>query len=296
MVLAQTDKMLRRLIGEDVHLQLSMGLDTGNIRVDPGHVEQAIVNLVVNARDAMPDGGRLTIETSNVHLDEHYVRTHLGVTPGDFVMVAVSDTGQGMDAETRRRIFEPFFTTKEKGRGTGLGLATVYGIVKQAGGDIWVYSELGRGSTFKLYFPRVSEPVSDEPDGRGASAPPVGLMETILLVEDERAVRELTFKMLQQLGYTVLTAENGDEALRVSAAHPGEISLLLTDVVMPGMSGRQLADALSLERQAIRVLFLSGYTENTVVHHGVLDSGVDFLPKPFSREVLAKKLREILSR
>jgi two-component system, cell cycle sensor histidine kinase and response regulator CckA len=296
MAIAQTDKMLRRLIGEDVHLQLSLGPEVGNIRADPGHVDQAIVNLVVNARDAMPDGGTLTIETANVQLDESYVRTHLGVTPGEFVMVAVSDTGQGMDAETRRRIFEPFFTTKERGRGTGLGLATVYGIVKQAGGDIFVYSEPGRGSTFKLYFPRVSEPVTETAGGVPAHDGASSRAETILLVEDERAVRELTLKMLQQLGYAVLVAESADDAMRVSEAHRGELSLLLTDVVMPGLSGRQLADALILVRPGIKVLFLSGYTENTVVHHGVLESGVDFLPKPFSREVLGKKLREILAR
>ena len=296
MVIAQTEKMMRRLIGEDVHLNLRLGSDVGNIKADPGHVEQAIVNLVVNARDAMPEGGQLTIETANVHLDENYVRTHMGVSPGEFVMVAVSDTGQGMDAETRRRIFEPFFTTKEKGRGTGLGLATVYGIVKQAGGDIWVYSEPGHGSTFKLYFPRVAEPVSELTAAGEVEDSAGNARETILLVEDEEAVRELTLKMLHTLGYSVLMAENGEHALGVSRGHTGDLSLLLTDVVMPGMSGRQLADALILERPDIKVLFLSGYTENTVVHHGVLDSGVDFLPKPFSREVLGKKLREILSR
>jgi two-component system, cell cycle sensor histidine kinase and response regulator CckA len=296
MVIAQTDKMLRRLIGEDVHLQLNLRPDVGNIKADPGHVEQAIVNLVVNARDAMPDGGRLTIETANAHLDENYTRTHLGVLPGEFVMVAVSDTGHGMDAETRRRIFEPFFTTKERGRGTGLGLATVYGTVKQAGGDIWVYSEPGRGSTFKLYFPRVAEPLSEAAADGDAEAVRTNGRETILLVEDEKAVRELTLRMLQQLGYSVMTAESGDDALRISQAHADELSLLLTDVVMPGMSGRQLADALVLERPTLKVLFLSGYTEDTVVHHGVLDPGVDFLPKPFSREVLGKKLREILAR
>jgi two-component system cell cycle sensor histidine kinase/response regulator CckA len=295
MVLAQTDKMLRRLISEDVHLQLALASDIGYVRADPGHVEQAIVNLVVNARDAMPGGGQLTIETANVHLDEAYVRTHMGVIPGEFVMVAVSDTGHGMDAETRRRIFEPFFTTKEKGRGTGLGLATVYGIIKQAGGDVWVYSEPGRGSTFKLYFPRVSEPLSESLEAGGAETLKTKGQETILLVEDERAVRELTTKMLQQLGYSILTAESGDDALRVSQT-AGEIALLLTDVVMPGMSGRQLVDALTLLRPGLKVLFLSGYTENTVVHHGVLDPGVDFLPKSFSREMLGKKLREILAR
>ena len=296
MVVAQADKMLRRLIGEDVHLQLSLASNTGNVRADPGHVEQAIVNLVVNARDAMPEGGRLTIETANVHLDETYVRTHMGMTPGEFVMLAVSDTGHGMDAETRRRIFEPFFTTKEKGRGTGLGLATVYGIVKQAGGDIWVYSEPGRGSTFKLYFPRVSEPVTESAEAFGSPAPRGGASETLLLVEDEKAVRELTLRMLQQLGYTVITAESGAEALRIANAHAGEIAMLVTDVVMPEMSGRQLADALILVRPGLKVLFLSGYTENTVVHHGVLEPGVDFLPKPFSREVMGKKIREVLAR
>ena len=296
MVIAQTDKMMRRLIGEDIHLNLRLPADVGNIKADPGHVEQALVNLVVNARDAMPQGGALTIETANVHLDENYVRTHMGVSPGEFVMMAVSDTGHGMDTETRRRIFEPFFTTKEKGRGTGLGLATVYGTVKQAGGDIWVYSEPGHGSTFKLYFPRVMEPVSELTPGGDVGSTASNGQETILLVEDEDSVRELTLKMLQILGYRVLVAASGEEALKISRTHTSELSLLLTDVVMPGMSGRQLADAMILERPDLRVLFLSGYTENTVVHHGVLDSGVDFLPKPFSREVLGKKLREILSR
>ncbi len=294
-LIQQTDKMLRRLIGEDIELMLGLNSDVGNIRADPGHVEQAIVNLAVNARDAMPTGGRLTIETANVHLDENYVRTHLGVTPGDFVMVAVSDNGHGMDAETRRRIFEPFFTTKEKGRGTGLGLATVYGSVKQTGGDIWVYSEPGKGTTFKLYFPRVAEAVSEEGTA-GPEQPTTSVGETILVVEDEKAVRELTVRILQQLGYRVLTASGGDEALKISHAHTGRIALLLTDVVMPGMSGRQLADALTITRPDIKVLYLSGYTENTVVHHGVLNAGVEFLPKPFSREVLAKKLRELLGK
>lgn len=291
-VIAQTEKMLRRLIGEDIEVKFGLDADTGNIKADPGHVEQAIVNLAVNARDAMPLGGRLTIETANAHLDETYAKTHMGVTPGDFVMIAVSDTGVGMDAETKRRIFEPFFTTKEKGKGTGLGLATVYGIVKQTGGDIWVYSEPGRGTTFKLYFPRVKEAASgtaaeEEEQSQGA-------VETILLVEDEQAVRELTVKMLQRLGYRVLVAASGAEAIEISGTHPGHIGLLLTDVVMPNMSGRQLADELVKTRPDMKVLYLSGYTENTVVHHGVLDVGVEFLPKPFSREVLAKKIRQVL--
>ncbi|HUA59602.1 MAG TPA: PAS domain S-box protein [Verrucomicrobiae bacterium] len=294
-ILGQTEKMLQRLIGEDISLALSLAPNTGNVRADPGHIEQAIVNLAVNARDAMPMGGRLSIETGNVTLDEDYARTHMGVTPGDFVMIAVSDSGHGMDAETRRRIFEPFFTTKAKGKGTGLGLATVYGIIKQTGGDIWVYSEPGRGTTFKLYFPRVSEPVSDSLEAETEYSRKAG-SETILVVEDERAVRDLTVRILKQLGYQVLTASSGAEALELSHAHPGHIDLLLTDVVMPNMSGRQLADALLLLRPQTKVLFLSGYTENTVVHHGVLEPGVDFLPKPFSRENLARKLREMFAR
>jgi len=294
-VLIQTQKMLQRLIGEDVELVLHLGLNVGNIKADPGHVEQAIVNLAVNARDAMPMGGHLRIETCDVVLDENYARTHMGVKPGNFTMIAVSDDGHGMDAETRRHIFEPFFTTKEKGKGTGLGLATVYGIVKQTGGDIWVYSEPGQGTTFKLYFPRVSEPLSESSGGDPSATRQSG-GETILVVEDEQAVRDLTVRILRQLGYTILTASSGAEALEVSAAHAGHIDVLLTDVVMPNMSGRQLADHILASRPKTRILFLSGYTENTVVHHGVLDAGVDFLPKPFSRENLSRKLREVLAK
>ena len=293
-VIEQTEKMLRRLIGEDVELEFGLKPNIGNIRADPGHVEQAIMNLAVNARDAMPLGGRLTIETANVQLDENYAKTHMGVIPGDFVMIAVSDTGIGMDAETKRRIFEPFFTTKEKGKGTGLGLATVYGMVKQAGGDIWVYSEPGRGTTFKLYFPRVTEAVTDALTADRES--PQGRNETILVVEDEKAVRDLTVRMLQQLGYSVLIASGGAEAMEISASHPQRIALLLTDVVMPNMSGRQLADILAETRPDMKVIYLSGYTENTVIHHGVLDAGMEFLPKPFSREVLAKKIRDVLAK
>lgn len=293
-VVSHAEKMLRRLIGEDIELVLRLGHDVGNIKVDPGHLEQAIVNLAVNSRDAMPLGGRLTVESSNVHLDENYARSHVGVKPGEFVMIAVSDNGTGMDEKTRRHIFEPFFTTKEKGKGTGLGLATVYGIVKQAGGDIWVYSEPGQGTVFKLYFPRVREEAAEtsapEPVG------PVATQETVLLVEDEQSVRELTFKMLQKLGYRILTANGGAEALEISRSHTGPISILVTDVVMPGMSGRQLADVLKASRPEMKVLFLSGYTEDTIVHHGVLDENVQFLPKPFSREVLGRKLRAVLGK
>ena len=292
-VIERTQKMLRRLIGEDIEVHVNLGADVWNIKADPSHLDQALVNLAVNARDAMPTGGLIMIETANVRLDETYAKTHPGVVPGEFVMIAVSDTGHGMDAETRRRIFEPFFTTKEIGKGTGLGLATVYGIVKQAGGDIWVYSEQGKGTTFKLYFPKVTEAAAETASG-APGAQPTG-NETILLVEDEIAVRELTAKVLQRLGYTALVAADGEQAIEIARSFAGPISLLLTDVVMPNMSGRQVADALAGTRPGLKVLYLSGYTDNTVVHHGVLESGVNFLPKPFTREVLAKKIRETLS-
>jgi two-component system cell cycle sensor histidine kinase/response regulator CckA len=293
-VVGQTEKMLRRLLGEDIQLVFELNAESGNIKADPNQIIQAIVNLAVNARDAMLTGGRIVVETANVHLDENYVRTHLGVQPGDFVMIAMTDTGQGMDAVTRQRIFEPFFTTKEQGKGTGLGLATVYGMVKQAGGDIWVYSEVGSGTTFKLYFPRVHEAISEvtasEVDHRTLGG------ETVLVVEDENAVRDLTVRMLKQLGYVVLAAASGSEAVAISNAYADRLALLVTDVVMPQMSGRQVADALLAARPDIKVLYLSGYTESTVIHHGVLDSAVDFLPKPFSREALGRKVREILGR
>ena len=293
-VVEQTEKMLHRLLGEDIQLVFELNAESGNIKADPNQIVQAIVNLAVNARDAMPTGGRIVVETANVHLDESYVRTHLGVQPGDFVMIAMTDTGHGMDATTRQRIFEPFFTTKEQGKGTGLGLATVYGMVKQAGGDIWVYSEIGTGTTFKLYFPRVHEALSElnstEVDHRTSGG------ETVLVVEDENAVRDLTVRMLKQLGYVVLAAASGSEAIAISNAYAGRIGLLVTDVVMPQMSGRQVADALLAARPDIKVLYLSGYTESTVIHHGVLDSAVDFLPKPFSREALGGKVREILGK
>ena len=291
--LANIEKMLHRLIGEDISLVLNTAPESGNIKADPGHIEQAIVNLVVNARDAMPGGGRITIETANVVLDATYARSHLGVHPGQFVMIAVTDTGRGMDVETRQHIFEPFFTTKAQGRGTGLGLATVYGMVKQGGGDIWVYSELDKGTTFKLYFPLVAEPAAQ---GTATGSDPVRARgsETIIVVEDENAVRELTVRILRHLGYRVLSASGGPEALETAKANPEHIALLLTDVVMPGMSGKELADVLLPARPGMRVLYLSGYTEHTVVNHGVLEPGLDFLPKPFTREGLANKIREIL--
>jgi PAS domain S-box-containing protein len=291
----QTEAMLRRLICEDIQIVISLAPDAGNIRCDPNHIQQAIVNLALNARDAMPGGGRLVIETSNVQIDDTYVKTHMGVTPGDFVMVAVSDTGEGMDSATRQSIFEPFFTTKKRGKGTGLGLATVYGTVKQGGGDIWVYSEPGQGTTFKLYFPRVAEPATEGVARESEPAKSRG-GETVLLVEDEVQVRNLTDRMLQNLGYRVLAAGSGDEAIRIARTHPGKVALLISDVVMPGMSGKQVADALVALRPDIKVLYLSGYTEHTVVHHGVLDSSVDFLAKPFTREALSQKVHEVLTR
>ena len=291
LLLNRTEKMLRRLIGEDIDMVFSLSPAAGNIKVDPGQFEQIVFNLAINARDAMLRGGKLTMETAAAHLDEDYAKTHLGVQPGDYVMIAVSDTGHGMDAETKRHIFEPFFTTKEQGKGTGLGLATVYGIVKQSGGDIWVYSEPGKGTTFKVYFPMVGDPV--EVDVTEAARPRSGV-ETILVVEDERGVRELIAAMLKKHGYRILQAADALEAMQISDKHSEPIDLLLTDVVMPHMSGRQLAEQLQPHRPQMKVLYLSGYTENAIVHHGVLEANVEFLAKPFSQEALANKIREIL--
>jgi len=293
-LLRGADRMLRRLIGEDIELTLNLGAGVGNIRADPGQVEQIVFNLVINARDAMPDGGKLTIETALRHLDENYARMHIGVEPGDYVLIAVSDTGHGMDAETRRHIFEPFFTTKETGKGTGLGLATVYGIVKQSGGDIWVYSEPGRGTTFKIYFPRVDEAPSS--GDHVQSAIPRQGVETILLVEDEKGVRELVAEMLKRQGYRILKAADPEEALEISRRYEGTIHMLLTDVVMPQMSGRQLAVELLPTRPGMKVLYLSGYTENAIVHHGVLEPDVEFLAKPFSHHALSEKVRDVLDK
>jgi two-component system cell cycle sensor histidine kinase/response regulator CckA len=293
-LLNNAQKMLRRLIGEHIDLYLGVSSGASNIRADPGQVEQIVFNLAINARDAMPDGGKLTIETGAVRLDESYSKTHMGVEPGDYIMIAVSDSGHGMDAETRRHIFEPFFTTKGQGKGTGLGLATVYGTVKQSGGDIWVYSEPGQGTTFKIYFPCAA----DTADPVTHASKPLARQgtETILLVEDEKAVRELVAEMLRQEGYAVLAAADPLEAIEIGGRHPGAIEMLLTDVVMPKMSGRQLAGRLLPLRPDIKVVYLSGYTENAIVHHGVLEPDVEFLAKPFSQQALAHKIREVLDR
>jgi two-component system, cell cycle sensor histidine kinase and response regulator CckA len=289
-IISQIEKMLHRLLGEDIRLTLDLQVDVANIKADPNQLEQAIVNLAVNARDAMPSGGQIFLQSANVHLDATYVQTHLGVQPGDYVMIAMTDTGHGMDAETRRRAFEPFFTTKERGKGTGLGLSSVYGMVKQSGGDIWVYSEPGRGTTFKLYFPQVHRAVETSVAETERFEPQASA--TVLVVEDEQAVRELTVRMLQRLGYSVLSAASGREAIEVSNSFSGRISILVTDVVMPEMSGRQVADAVLAARPEVKVLFLSGYTEHTTIHQGI-GSGVNFLAKPFSCETLARKLLEI---
>ncbi|MGA2114446.1 MAG: PAS domain S-box protein [Bryobacteraceae bacterium] len=293
-VITHAEKMLRRLIGEDIELDLSLADGLDPIRADPNHLEQAIVNLAVNARDAMPAGGRLRIHTTAVTLDEDFTRIHPALSPGSFLLIDVSDTGEGMDGATVAHIFEPFFTTKERGKGTGLGLATVYGMVRQAGGDVQVTSQPGNGSTFHLYFPTVMEPATETPP-QPSPAPGPGF-ETVLVVEDEAAVREFTAKVLRQLGYRVLTASGGDEAIRTSDAHSAEIAALVTDVIMPGMSGRQVADELLRRRPGIKVLFLSGYTGDMIAEHNVHETGVDFLAKPFRLEDLAIRLREILDR
>ena len=292
-IIAESEKLLRRLISEDIEVSTVLRPDVGNIRVDRGQMEQVVLNLALNARDAMPDGGRIGIETDNVDLDTEYVRTHLGVQPGRYVMFAVTDNGAGMDAETRKHIFEPFFTTKPAEKGTGLGLATVYGIVKQSGGDIWVYTELGRGTTFKVYLPRVDEPA----EGAGLlPASPQRGHGTILVAEDEPGLRALIIQILRTQGYQVIEAETVADAIRLSETHPEEVHLLLTDVVMPQMGGRQLAEKVRAARPNIRVLYMSGYTENTVVNHGVLESEIDFLQKPFTFEALLDKVRGVLSR
>jgi PAS domain S-box-containing protein len=292
-VLGQVLKLLQRLIGEDIELVLRPSATLGLAKVDPGQFEQAIINLLVNARDAMPDGGQLTIETVNINLDEHYAEQHPEVRPGRYVVVAVSDTGQGMDEETKACIFEPFFTTKEPGKGTGLGLAMVYGFIRQSGGHVEVYSELSHGTTFKLYLPRADESMPAATVLPSRLSIPAG-SETVLVVEDEAAVRNLLRRVLQSCGYTILEAQDGKVALEIAQRHAGRIDLLVTDLVMPKMSGRELVERLTQARPGMRTLMMSGYSNDVVIRQGALQASVAFLQKPFSPIDLARKVREIL--
>ncbi len=296
-VLGDMEAMVRRLVGEDVALELEAAPGLKPVYLDRGQVQQIVMNLVVNARDAMPDGGRLTIETANAVLDEAYAETHPDAVPGEYVLLAISDTGSGMDKELQRVAFEPFFTTKRLGKGTGLGLATVHGIVRQSGGSINLYSEPGRGTTFRIYFPvHVSADRAVEVPKPAAPATGAKLgHETVLLVEDEELIIGLAERILVRKGYRVLKARRADQALEVCRSHEGAIDLLVTDVIMPGgMSGRDLAVRLADQYPSIKVLYVSGYTDNAIVHHGVLDKGVHFLAKPFTVDSLSGKVREVL--
>ncbi len=288
------DSMLQRILGADVELVSLPAQNLGRVRVDPSSVEQVIMNLVVNARDAMPTGGQLTMETRNVVLDDGYAQAHHGVKAGPHVMLAVSDSGVGMDKATSARIFEPFFTTKAKGKGTGLGLSTVFGIIQQSGGSVWVYSEVGRGTTFKVYLPRVDDGIEavrapeQRTDSRGT--------ETLLLVEDDDQVRQVAMGILRRHGYTVVDARNAGEALLRSEQHPGDIHLMLSDVVMPQMSGPMLAKRLAVTRPTMKLLCMSGYTDDSIVRHGILEADIAYLQKPFTPDALAAKVREVLDR
>ena len=293
-LVSDLEKMLRRLLGEDVELSTRLAPTTGRVKADPGQLEQVVMNLAVNARDAMPNGGKLTLETANVDLDEAYAADHYPARAGPFVMLAVSDTGIGMSEETQVHMFEPFFTTKEKGKGTGLGLATVYGIIKQSGGFIWVYSEVGHGTTFKLYLPRVEELAERAAAPAHARTRPARGTETILVVEDEAPVRNVARQVLERHGYTVLEAPSAEAALDIATRYSGTIHLLLTDVVMPGLNGRELASRLVDLRPDARVIFMSGYTDDAVTRHGVLEPGSAYVQKPFTPDAIARRVREVL--
>ena len=292
-VIGEMDNMLRRIIGADIDFKTLPSAELGCVRVDPGQIQQVLLNLAVNARDAMPEGGKLTIETANLELDEVYARDHIGVAPGPYVMLAVSDTGCGMDADTQSRIFEPFFTTKEGGKGTGLGLSMVYGIAQQSGGHVDVYSEPGKGSTFKVFLPRV-EADRESGGSRVLVGPPARGSETLLLVDDDVQVRSVIRESLKLNGYTVLEAGDGVGALRFFDDGGPEIDLVVCDVIMPEMSGPEFVDRISVTHPDTRVLFISGFTVGAVVHRGVLRPGVNFLLKPFTPEILLRKVREAL--
>jgi len=286
-------ELVKRLVGENIGVTTLLAPELGRVRADPAQLEQVIMNLAANARDAMPTGGKLTIETANAELDETYTSAHVAVKPGRYVMLSVSDTGVGMDESTMSQVFEPFFTTKAKGHGTGLGMATVYGIVKQSGGSIWAYSEPGRGATFKVYLPEAG----------GALAPTrllveatgkTGAGETVLLVEDEEPVRRIAERILTTEGYRVLVAADGEEAMDIANQAPGKIHLLLTDVVMPKMNGNQLAEKVAERNPRLRVLYMSGYTDDVIVRHGMLKPDTQFIGKPFNSAALRRKVREVL--
>ena len=294
-IVLNMDKMVRRLMSETVEMTTKVEKHLAAVKADPGQIEQVILNLIVNARDAMPDGGRLWIETKNVELNASFASDQSLIKPGSYVMLSVMDTGVGISPDTLPHIFEPFYTTKESSRGTGLGLSTVYGIVKQSGGHIMVTSEVGKGTTFKVYLPRVEDSFQAPRKREWAETPGEKGKETILLVEDEPAVRGLAHMVLSEQGYTVIEAQNSEEAVRLAGKHGSEIHLLLTDVVMPGMSGHDLAKHLTALHANLRVLYMSGYTNNVIAENGTLEEGLSFLQKPFTPQVLTQRVREALS-
>ena len=291
-IVADMERLLRPLIGENIDLTTKLSPNLGHTRADAGQLEQVIMNLVVNAKDAMPTGGRIMIQTSEEELDV-VRREHSLIQPGSYILLSVSDTGAGMDKETQSRIFEPFFTTKEKGKGTGLGLSTVYGIVKQSGGYIFAHSESGSGTTFRIYLPKVLDPAG-QPGVSKAPQVATGGSETVLLVEDEESVRELVRETLKTKGYSVMEAADGIQGMKIAESFEGKIDILITDVAMPGMGGHELAKRVTAARPGIKILFLSGYTEDAIIHEGVLDPGTAFLQKPFTLQALARKVRDVL--
>ena len=291
-IVADMERLLGPLIGENIELTTNLSPNVGHTRADVGQLEQVIMNLVVNAKDAMPYGGKIVIQTAEADPDSAR-REHSLIQQGSYILLSITDTGLGMDKETQSRIFEPFFTTKEKGKGTGLGLSTVYGIVKQSGGYIFAHSEVGCGTTFRIYLPRVADPPEHTAHAKHAQAPKGG-SETVLLVEDEESVRELVRETLRSKGYTVMEANDGVAGLKTAESYEGPIDILITDVVMPGMSGRELAQRVSASRPQIKVLYLSGYTEDAIIHEGAQEPSAAFLQKPFTLHVLARKVRELL--